>query len=391
MKSRLVVFVSHPIQYYTPLYRELTSRGDIELHVVYLSDAGAAAYVDDKFGRTIAWDLPMLEGYAYTVLRPGLQIDQLGHVVAHSAKLKRVLHALKPDAILLHGYASRMNWVAWRWARRNRVRMLYTSDSNAGIPRSRWKLPIKRVIVRHFFSAIDAFLCTSEANLGYLLQYGASLDRVSRLPFAVDVDRFSRKASNHGEKRGLDFIWAGKFVAAKRPQDFIQALRIAVEQTGLEIRAAMVGDGPLRDRIQAMAASLPPSCKIEVKGFVNQTAMPGTLQEAEVLIFTSEVEPYGLIATEAAAAGLALIVAERIGCVGDTVLARPGVNALTYPPGDVVALAQAIMRLHTEAALLRDMQQASCDIASEHGIHIAAAIIERVVDAAVAAGNAAAN
>ncbi len=378
MKFKLVVLVTHPIQYYAPLYRELASRGNIDLHVIYLSDAGAAAYHDANFGRTIEWDIPLLDGYAYTVLEPGLALESLGFRARHSPKLKETLGRLGPDALLLYGYSSRMNWQALRWAKMSGCQVLYTSDSNANISRTGWKTWIKKAVVGPFFARVDAFLCTSEANYRYLLQFGGRRERIYRVPFAIDVHRYAKGAPVAGLRRRHDFVWAGKLSSWKRPQDFIHALRIVVEETGLEVSASLIGDGSMHDEVVALISALPPGCHVEFKGFVNQASMPQMLQEAGVLTFTSEVEPYGLMATEAAAAGLALVVAEGIGCIGDTVLARPGVNALIYPPGDVEALAQAMIQLLTRGDLRTKMQQASRDIAKEHDIPVAAGVIEQV-------------
>ena len=378
-RTRVVVIVTHPIQYYAPLYRELASRGNIDLHVIYLSDAGAAAYHDVNFGRTIEWDIPLLEGYAYTVLEPGLALESLGFRARHSPKLKETLDRLGPDALLLYGYSSRMNWQALRWAKKSGCQVLYTSDSNANNSRAGWKTWVKKAVVGHFFARVDAFLCTSEANYRYLLKFGGRRERIHRVPFAIDVHRYAKDAPAAGVRRRYDFVWAGKLYPVKRPQDFINALRIVAEQTGKQVCASLVGGGQMYEEIVSMARVLPPACKVDFKGFVNQASMPQVLQEAEALVFTSERDAYGLMATEAAAAGLALVVAEGIGCIGDTVLARPGVNALIYPPGDVEALAQAMIQLLTRGDLRTRMQQASRDIAQDHDIPVAAGVIEQVV------------
>jgi glycosyltransferase involved in cell wall biosynthesis len=107
--------------------------------------------------------------------------------------------------------------------------------------------------------------------------------------------------------------------------------------------------------------------------------MPEVLHRGHTLVLSSEREPYGLIATEAAAAGLSLIVADRVGCVGPSVLAREGVNALTYRAGDVEGLAAAMKKMVGDPALRVRMQQASIDIASLHDLDHAAAAIEKIV------------
>ena len=347
-----MVVISHPIQYFTPLYAELTRRGNLDLHVVFLSDAGDSPYHDTGFDRVMTWDIPLMDGYASSVLRPGLDLDSLGFWSISSPDLSGTLTRLVPDAILLSGYASRLNWQALGWARRHGCRVMYTGDSNAKVPTRRWRQWVKKLVVGAYFSQIDVFLCASEAGLDYLVRFGARAEAIWRIPFAIDVRRFSAKFWEAGAQRKYDFVWAGKLLPRKRPEDFIEALKLVAGIAGRKVRALLIGDGPMRDAISEMA---------------------------ETFVFTSVDEPYGLVATEAAAAGLALIVAEGIGCVGDTVLARPGKNAIIYPPRDVQTLASAMLTLLKDGDRRRRMQQASLDIAQEHDYTVAAGIIEEAV------------
>lgn len=376
---RMAVIASHPIQYHAPLYRELAAAGTIDLHVVYLSDAGATAHADTGFGQTISWDIPLLEGYAHTVLQPGTDIAHRRFWARHDRKLTRWLDLVSPDWILVYGYASRMNWIAVQWARRRGVRVAYASDSNMNTPRSRWVDMAKRLVVGAFFRHVDAFLSTSEANQAYLEHFGARLGDIHRIPFAIDVKRFSAGAPPPGQSRPYDFIWAGKLIDLKRPLDFIEAVGVVARTLGRPVKARIVGDGERRNDLEKAVQSLPPGCDVTFTGFVNQQAMPGVLQTADVFVFTSERDAYGLAATEAAAAGLALIVADRIGCVGNTVLARPGINSLTYPAGNVDSLATLMSGLLTNRERLEQMQQASRLISREHDLGVAAKIIEKVV------------
>jgi len=165
----------------------------------------------------------------------------------------------------------------------------------------------------------------------------------------------------------------------KRASDFVQALELIARRNSRRIRACVVGDGPRREEVETWVRRLPGHCIVDMLGFTNQRDMPAALQRAETLVFTSQQEAYGLIATEAAAAGLALVMADDIGCVGETDLARRGVNALTYKTRDVNALAAAMERLLEDATLRIGMQRASAEIAAGHDLEFAAATIESVV------------
>jgi len=377
-RPKLAVLVTHPIQYYAPLYRCLAQRGAVDVVVVYLSDAGAVAYDDPGFSRQVQWDVPLLEGYDYKVLQPSTSIASRGFWRTHDSRLLAMLDKLRPDWLLVYGYASRMNWAAVRWARSRKIKVAYTSDSNSRNP-ERWP-PVKKFVIGHFFRQVDAFLATSERNVEYLLKYRADKSRIRRIPFAIDVARFAAAETDAENRRQYDFVWAGKFTLRKRGGDFIKALDILAQRSDRPVKACMAGDGPCREDLVALARRLPNHCDLDFLGFVNQNAMPSLLRSTQIFAFTSEIEPYGLMATEAAAAGLALIVADDSGCVGPTVLARPGVNALTYRAGDMEGLAQAMQALLHDTELLQRMQRASLEVARQHDMIHAADVIERLMN-----------
>lgn len=375
-RPRLAIVVTHPIQYYAPIYRCLAEHRNIDVHVIYLSDAGATAHRDPGFGRTIQWDVPLLAGYDYMILQPGADVTARGFWGTHARELCSALAKIRPDWLMVYGYASRMNWVAVWWARSNGVRVLYASDSNSRNPER--FVRIKKLVVGHFFRQVDVFLSPSERNVEYLLRYGANAQHIHRIPFAIDVARFAPDDNDTGTHH-YDFLWAGKFIELKRGVDFIDALARLAQRSGRRITACMAGDGPCRAELQARARILPGHCLIDFPGFINQSGMPTLLRSAQTFVFTSERDAYGLAVTEAAAAGAALVVADNNGCVGSSVIAQPDVNALTYQVGDVPALAAAMARLLDDPALLARMQRASLDIAKYHDADHAAAVIESVV------------
>src|SRR5690348_11601611 len=66
-RIRLAIIATHPIQYYAPLFQLLSGRGRVECHVFYGWSGGAFGAVQDPgFGRSIEWDIPLLQGYPFT-------------------------------------------------------------------------------------------------------------------------------------------------------------------------------------------------------------------------------------------------------------------------------------------------------------------------------------
>ena len=64
----LAIFESHPVQYRAPVYRELQRLVPDGFHVFYATDVSIRGNRDVEFGKVLAWDEPLLEGYPNTVL-----------------------------------------------------------------------------------------------------------------------------------------------------------------------------------------------------------------------------------------------------------------------------------------------------------------------------------
>src|ERR1700730_12269968 len=65
--KKLIYFLSHPIQYFSPLLKELAAYTDLKVY--YFSDASLAGNRDQGFGQNIKWDIPLLDGYSYKFLK----------------------------------------------------------------------------------------------------------------------------------------------------------------------------------------------------------------------------------------------------------------------------------------------------------------------------------
>jgi len=65
---KLAVVISHPIQYWVPVYRALAELSNIDIKVFYVAENGAYEYYDTEFAQTIKWDIPLTEGYDYEFL-----------------------------------------------------------------------------------------------------------------------------------------------------------------------------------------------------------------------------------------------------------------------------------------------------------------------------------
>lgn len=337
----MVVVVSHPVQYFSPLFDLLHQRGVVELTVVYGNDAGARKTWDPGFGRELQWDLDLLGGHRHVFLTTGER-----RVLSAGALRQLARQVREADVVVVHGYTKPVAVAAIMAAYVLRRPFVLRADTSHRSPRRRFD-------PRHWWPrAVGRFsagaLTIGSRNDAVMAELGFSTRR--RAPFAVDLDRFRRAAgqirSNPGSVRrefgvpdGARVIaFAGKFTDVKRPADAIAA----VQDLPGRVHLMLVGDGPRRPELELMAAG----ASVTFTGFLNQTAVPRALAVADVLVLPSSYEPWGLVVNEAMAAGCVPVVSSAVGCAPDLV---DGLGEV-YPTGDVDALAAALGRALERAA-----------------------------------------
>lgn len=113
------------------------------------------------------------------------------------------------------------------------------------------------------------------------------------------------------------------------------------------LRLECAGEGPERQRLEAMAASLGLGDCVTFAGFLDRQALAGRLARCTIFVMPSRSEPFGIAVVEALAAG-APIVASDVGGIPE--ILRHGRDGLLVPPGDAVALLSALRTLLSDPA-----------------------------------------
>lgn len=356
---RTLVFInSHPIQYFGPLYeritREETARFD--LRVLYLSDETIRGYEDREFGRRVAWDVPLLDGYAHRFVpnnarRPALYNGFFG--LLNWGLVGELRRLPKGSIVVSHGWAYASN-VLGLWAARACGHTVCLRGDN---PHSHerfkpgWKRAVRWLFLKLLvFSVTDYWLYVGEQNRRLYKSLGVPDHRLIFVPHAVDNDRFRAQAAEYGPLRapakaklGLTgrrvILYVGKLIPKKRPMDLLLAYDI-LRRRMPDLALVYVGDGPLRAVLEDYI-SRQQLTDVRITGFVNQTDMGRYYALGDVLAMVSGAgETWGLAVNEAMNFALPLVLSDLTGCADD--LVRPGRNGLVFPTGDVGALADAL-------------------------------------------------
>lgn len=136
-------------------------------------------------------------------------------------------------------------------------------------------------------------------------------------------------------------------VARLIPRKGLDALIRAVARAGPPLRLELVGDGPERRRLEALAGSVAPG-RVAFAGALDGSAVARRLASADAFALVSLHEGFGLVYLEAMRAGLPVVAGEA---GGQSDFLRDGDNALLVRAGDAPATAEALRRLASDPGL----------------------------------------
>ncbi len=356
---RLTIVQTHPVQYNAPWFRHIAAHcPELELTVVY-----AARPRPDQQGTgfdvAFEWDTPLLDGYAWKLVREGedgddfatgrfrgLDVPAIGKAVAET----------RPDVVLVPGWHSATCVRALLSARRRGIPVLYRGDTHNGAGPAGWRRAAWHVKTRAFLSLYSGYLSVGRLSREYLESHGVSPTRIYSSRHAVDNDGFAASAEPYLSGAGRadaraacgggpdDFIvlFAGKIEARKRPLDAVRA----TASLGPNAVLAVAGRGDLEHAMRTEAERL--GVRVTWLGFVNQSMMGRVYAGADCLVLPSELESWGLVVNEAMATGLPAVVADSVGGAPDLIV--PGVTGEIGGTGDIDGLGAALRRVRDRGA-----------------------------------------
>jgi glycogen synthase len=167
---------------------------------------------------------------------------------------------------------------------------------------------------------------------------------VQVVPNGIDAERWRAPSAARAAMRaryageGPLLVFAGRLVHEKGVQTLLDAVR-ALRELHPGLRVAIAGTGTYEEALQARARKLRVARTVEWLGFLEEDEVAALLGAADVAIVPSLYEPFGIVALEAAAARVPLVVAET-GGLND--LVTDGVASRSFAPGDVSALVRAV-------------------------------------------------
>ena len=301
-------------------------------------------------GHAVDLVLARAEGAFRDAVPDGVRLIDLGapRMLAAVPRLARYLRAERPAALLATTDAAnlaallarRLSGVPLRLVIRQ-SEAVSPSLAGAGRRRDRWRLPP----MRWLYPQADAVVAISSGVADDLAaRVGLRRDAVTVIHNPVDVDRVRALAALPAAHPWLSdggppvVLGVGRLV---RQKDFPTLLR-AVAELRRPARLLILGEGPERGAVTALASGLGLSGAVDLPGFA---ANPfAAMARSAVFALSSRWEGFGNVLVEALACGCPVVSADCPS--GPAEILGQGRWGTLVPPGDAAALAAAL-----EAAL----------------------------------------
>jgi glycosyltransferase involved in cell wall biosynthesis len=189
----------------------------------------------------------------------------------------------------------------------------------------------------------------SMARVGYPTHH------VRLLPLAVDLARWIPRPDRVARGDGrLVVLYAGQIDLRKGVLYLVEALR---RLRSRNVVLKLAGTCHLREDLVA-----PPGLAVELLGPVPRPDMPELMRSADVFVFPTLGEGFGLVQVEALACGTPVIATTECGEV-----VEDGISGHVVPPRDPDAIAERLERLVSDRERLAAMSASARSRAAEFG------------------------
>lgn len=353
MTKKIAYVTNEPAPYRIPALNRIAAASDLRLHVIFCCEREPNR----------AWDLPRMD-FDRTFLRERISTVN-DRYIHNNIDVIQALKRLAPDVVVTGGF-NPTHLYSFGYAMVKRVAHVAMTD---GTLDSEKNLSVFHRMVRRFvYSRSRAFISASQGGKKLFESYGVPESHCFRACLCVEnADYFPLREQ---ADRRFDFIFCGRIEAVKNPFFALDvALRVA-KNLGRKVSILFVGAGSLEDEVRKSASMFPDLLEAAFNGFALQHELPSLYRSARLFMFPTLWDPWGVVANEACAAGLPVLVSPYAGVCGELIL--DGENGFICEL-DAHLWAERATRLLSEPKLYREFSQRSRALVSNFTFDAASA------------------
>ena len=251
-------------------------------------------------------------------------------------KMRRLIDAFAPEAIHI-ATEGPLGWAARRYCRRRRLP--FTTSFHTKFPEyihARWRIPVAwgYALMRRFHAPSTGVMVATPSLAETLRQY--KFRNLKRWTRGVDTALFRPRRKAHFNEMRPVFLFTGRVAIEKNIEAFLKL--------DLPGRKVVIGDGP---QLEALKLRYPEAL---YTGYKRGEDLAEHMASADVFVFPSLTDTFGLVLLEALASGVPVaafpvtgpidVAADpKLGCL-DWDLAKAARAALDKRPADCRAFAE---------------------------------------------------
>ncbi len=199
--------------------------------------------------------------------------------------------------------------------------------------------------------ACEDIVMVSRVEFDHALSIGLPADRLRLIH--PGIRSASSPIAGESLAPAVRIGFVGRLVEQKSPEVLLTAFQILSVQMSRNARLVIVGEGPLRHRMEVLAGELGISERVTWVGGLDGSLAMKTF---DIFAITSRYEGFPYVVLEAMSAALP-VVATRVGGTSEAIL--DGENGFLTPIGDAQAMAKALATLVDDASLRARMGRES--------------------------------
>jgi glycosyltransferase involved in cell wall biosynthesis len=303
------------------------------------------------------WDLSTKEpGYGIRVLnnnRVALLVQKKFSSFHFSNQIISLLRKDEADFVLVNGtYWSPNVLLALYISYKRNKKVAFWSEPVFPV-KNRLLFLIKKTMLLPIIRYTHMLLAIGkQAELGYK-KYGYKKP-IYNIPYNInhhlfdiknlDQDIFQKLVLKYKAKGEIILLSSGSLISRKGMDTVIKAFMQLSED--LNARLIIIGDGEQRNEMQTLING---NDRIELLGFQQKEMVPYWFNLADIFVFASRYDGWGLVINEAAAADIAIISSVSVGASADKLVNQH--NAILLNAEDVEGFAEAMQNLIYDKAM----------------------------------------
>ncbi|HJV53984.1 MAG TPA: glycosyltransferase family 4 protein [Noviherbaspirillum sp.] len=304
---RLAIVSNELPPYRVPFFQRLAQMPDVDLHVVFCTQREPNR----------RWELPPLE-FGHTFLNEQF-LTIRGRYIHYSPGVVGRLKHVAPDVIITGGF-NPTHLYAFGYATLKRIPHIAMTDGTYASEQSLSGL--HKAVRRFVYARTSVFVAASMGGQRLYESYGIPAERCFRSCLCVDNDAFSPRG-RQPEKR-FDFLFCGRMEAVKNPFFALNVAQETARRLQRKVSILFVGAGAEEEKLRNAALRRSEFVDAEFNGFAAHASLPELYRSARIFLFPTLWDPWGVVANEACAAGLPVLVTPEAGVAGE--LVRDGEN-----------------------------------------------------------------